>query len=180
MKMMIPTLIDCQRVRIWRNSWLISLRTPYELTEEMQEEFYENIIAKRDSVHKYWSIYDGDKFVAFGGITNIQHENKLGEISLIVNPEFVKQGYGSKSVDLLLDKAFNYLNIKTVFGECYMCNPVIGFWEKIIEKYKGYKTELPNRKFWNGLYYASMYFSIDATSFPQHEYESKQEWVYGA
>jgi RimJ/RimL family protein N-acetyltransferase len=66
---------------------------------------------------------------------------------------------------MLLDEAFNKMNLKTVTGECYKCNPGLDFWYRVIEKYNGHKTILPNRKFWNGKYYDSLYFSIDCAEF---------------
>jgi hypothetical protein len=55
--------------------------------------------------------------------------------------------------------------LKTVYGECYYCNAAgINFWKKYIETSDIciYSTKLPNRKFRNGLFYDSLYFSVDA------------------
>ena len=101
-----------------------------------------------------------------GGFTNIQWQNRLAEISLIVDPEKRDKGYGEKAVELLLDQAFKQLNLKTVFGECYGCNEAAcGFWQSLTAKYKGFTTALPNRKYWNGEYHNSLYFSIDRDDF---------------
>lgn len=158
---------DCEYVRQWRNESLVSLRTPYRLTREMQSDFYDNVICNRDSPHKYWGICPGiqEYICGMGGITNIQWENSIGEISLIICPKNTGIGYGTKAVDLLLDKAFNFMGLKTVFGECYLCNSAVSFWEKITEKYNGTKAFLPNRKFWDGDFYQSLYFSIDKDKF---------------
>jgi RimJ/RimL family protein N-acetyltransferase len=118
-----------------------------------------------DPKHNYLGFYDKDGLLAFGGLTNIQWENRLTEISLIVNPDNKRSGIGSDCVDMLLDEAFNKMNLKTVTGECYLCNPGIDFWYRVIEKYNGRKTILPNRKFWNGKYYDSLYFSIDCAEY---------------
>ncbi len=99
--------------------------------------------------------------VGMGGITNIQWENRIGEISLIIKPELAKKGFGSDAIDMLLSKAFGNMGLKTVFGECYMCNDAWKFWRKIKEHYKGMETILPNRKLWKGRFYDSLYFSID-------------------
>lgn len=152
---------DCETIRQWRNQWLVSLRTPYMLTKEMQEDFYDKIICNRDSRHRYWAVYIDDPILAIGGITNIQWENSVGEISLIVDPQHLGREIGTKSVELILDQAFNYMNLKTIYGECYMCNPAVDFWKKIVDKYKGFQTGMPSRKFWNGDYWGSYYFSID-------------------
>jgi len=168
------TLDECQLVRLWRNECLETLRTPYPLTEQMQEEFYRDVICNRNSRDRYWSILttaqEGDghdfgtteHFVGMGGLANIFWENGIAEISLIINPACHRKGYGTKAVDLLLEQAFDQMGLRTVFGECYLTHTGWDFWEKIVEKYHGYDTILINRKMWKGELCDSMYFSIDA------------------
>ena len=174
MKLEPLTKEQCERVRIWRNQIPESLRTPYPLTGEQQEKFYEEVICNRNSAHRYWAIVGeteicGHKrscvLVGMGGLINIEWHNRLAEISLIINPKLRDKGYGEKTVDLLLDQAFNYLNLQTVFGECYLCNPSWEFWGDITDKYNGKTLHLPKRKFWKGTYYDSLYFSIDKVDF---------------
>ena len=186
MKLEVLTLEQCQQVRIWRNAEMEVWRTPFMLTDEMQKAFYYDIPCSRKKNHRYWAIIDEKEkynpekiaekqalllgkplgFIGMGGITHIQFENSIGEITLIIDPEKRKDGLGEKAVDLLLDQAFNYLNLRTVFGECYKCNTEsIGFWRRITEGYKGYLASLPSRKYWQGLYYPSLYFSIDKNDF---------------
>jgi len=177
---------DCEKVRQWRNKLPATLRTPYNLTYEQQQDFYKNIICNRDSKHRYFGIYikkenkligktyedakyepvqtDEPIFIGLGGITNIQWENGLGEISLILGADWIGRGYGKQAVRLLLEKAFKDMRLNEIFGECYECNPNLKFWEKIIKEYNGYETELPSRKFYNGQYYNTLYFSINCFS----------------
>jgi len=176
MKLVIPTKLDCEKVRLWRNEGLVSLRTPYGLTKEMQEKFYDEVVCNPNSPHRYWTIWDekgiGDDevfFVGFGGITNIQWENRIGEISLIINPTLRGKGLGEKAVDLLLDKAFNYLNLNMAYGECYLCNEAASFWRKLADKYKGYVTQLLHRKYWDGKYFSALYFSITREDYDKED-----------
>lgn len=157
------TRADCEHAREWRNQSLETLRTPYALTKEMQSEFYDNIICNRSSPHRYWGVHDlNGVLVGMCGITNIEWENSIGEISLILDPEKRGNGLGAKAVDAILDIAFSQMGLKTVFGECYNCNSSgIAFWEKMVVLYNGTEATLPNRKFWCNKYYDSMYFSID-------------------
>lgn len=181
MKLEPLTLDQCQRVRTWRNNEMEVWRTPFMLTEEMQAEFYHKRVCNRDSEHRYWAIM-GEKgkgedthnihdikmpinFFGMGGITYIQWENRIGEITLIIAPELRKDGLGEKAVDLLLDQAFNHLNLQTIFGEVYLCNEARHFWEKITKNYNGYLVSLPRRKYWQGTYHPSWYFSIDKDDF---------------
>ena len=143
----------------WRNDARNTLRTTGFCTIDLQESFIENLDPK---VNRYFAFYDGGDLVAFGGLTDIQWENRMAEISLIVDPDLVKSGIGSDAVDMLLEEAFNKMNLKTVFGECYKSNSAVDFWFRLTEKYEGYTTILPNRKYWNGEFYDSLYFSTDA------------------
>jgi RimJ/RimL family protein N-acetyltransferase len=134
----------------------------------MQEKFYREVICNPNSSHRYWVFHiekHEPSLVGFGGLTYIQWENRLAEISLIIDPAMRGHGIGEKAVDLILDKAFNYMNLQTVCGECYQCNTEgIKFWKKIADQGR-YSINgwvfLPNRKFWDGEYYDSLYFSID-------------------
>lgn len=181
MKLEPLTLEQCERVRIWRNNEMECWRTSFMLTMDMQEDFYKRC-SDRNSPHRYWAIVRtmNDKiqgvvpetgFIGMGGITYIQWENRIGEISLIIDPERRGSGDGEKAVDLLLDQAYNHLNLQTVFGEAYMSNPWWEFWQKITAKYADKikattcHTTLPCRKYWKGTYYSSLYFSIDKNDF---------------
>lgn len=164
---------DCEKIRLWRNEQMIHLRTPFLLTKEMQEDFYRDVVCNRNSPHRYWGVVDKN-LIGITGITNIQWENSIGEISLLIDPKQQKKGYGEKAVELALDKAFNYLNLKTVCGECYASNPAKEFWIKIRDKYKGFSKCLPNRKFWKGKYYHSIYFSIDRDDYVKQTHSAIQ------
>ena len=153
---------DLQIIRQWRNQSLETLRTPYPLTYYDQQKFLQNYNPNKS---RYWTIYTNKTLIGLGGLTNIQWENRITEISLIIGPKYRKKGSGSEAVRLLLNEAFNNLGLKTVFGECYKANTNIGFWEYIAEEYKGYTTTLPNRKFWKGRFHDGFYFSIDADAF---------------
>jgi RimJ/RimL family protein N-acetyltransferase len=131
-KLEVLNLAQCETVRIWRNEALETLRTPYLLTNESQEQFWKNVVCNSDSRHRYWALIEENelnstkvgieypcpkgRFVGMGGITNIQWENRIGEISLILSPDYRGKGNGEEAVDLLLDQAFNYLNLQTVFA----------------------------------------------------------------
>lgn len=163
MKLTAPTREDVQRVREWRNDEPQFLRTPYLLTEEMQDGFYNNVICNRDSNHRYFSIYadyvDNSMFIGFGGLTNIEWENGCAEISLIINPEYRGKGHGRAAVDLLLGQGFDRMRLETIYGEVYHCGN-FGFWRKVVDSYGGYRTELIGRKFHDGKIYGSDWFAI--------------------
>lgn len=160
MKLGIPTLEDLYKVAVWRNLCPEALRTHGTTTKDQQDFFYENVICNPDSNHNYYSVYNNHMCVGLAGLTNIDHINGNAEISLIINPGFHEKGYGSEVVKQILDIAFNRLRLENVYGECYRCNEAMGFWSKVVNKYKGHQTTLPARKFWNGELHDAMYFTL--------------------
>jgi RimJ/RimL family protein N-acetyltransferase len=171
----------CELVRQWRNPMEGVLRTPFLLTAEMQADFYKNVICNRFSNNRFWSVYvkpmadanaenekvayAGDRFVGMVGLINIEWENSLAEISMLLNPDCHGLGIGDKTFNLLLEKGFEHLNLASIYGECYECNSAVPFWEKQIDKYKAYKTKLPNKKYYKGKHYDSIYFNFDFVNY---------------
>ena len=153
-----PTLADVEQVRLWRNEVPESLRTPYLLTEQQQEAFYRDVVGD-PSKSRWWAVYDG-VLVGFTGLTGIQWENGVAEISLILSPDARGRGYGEEILGRLLGEGFGNLGLQTIHGECYHCNPAIGFWERMVEKFDGYRTLLPRRKRWGGQLHDAMYFAF--------------------
>ena len=151
---------SAELARQWRNEDISPYRTPFLLTSENQQEWYKEV-TERCSPHRYYTI--GDKSLrdsnywinGVGGITNIQWENRICEISLVINPKNRRMGIGSEAVQLIKYEAFNSLNLHTLFGEVYGCANM-DFWKSCKPDYM---TTLPNRKYWNGKYHDSMYFS---------------------
>jgi len=163
-----PTIELFELAREWRNKCLETLRTPFILTKEMQEEYANKVLKNRHLNCRWWGFAENSDiyYVGLGGIENISWENRNGEISLIINPYFRRKGYGTKAVELILDQAFNYLNLENIYGEVYHINEnSFSFWMKIVQIYNGYATLLPYRKYWNGKYYDSHYFNINKKFF---------------
>ena len=156
-----PTRAELEEVRLWRNEILETLRTPYPLTEEMQGAFYDRVVCNSDSRHRYFALHAGyGTFIGLGGLTNIEWENGLAEISLILSPQYRGSGYGRQAVSALIAKGFNDMGLSTIYGECYQCNPAIEFWQKITIENGGYITMIPRRKRWQGQLYDAMHFTI--------------------
>lgn len=172
MKLKVLSMEDCEQVRLWRNECLYALRTPYPLTKEQQEEFYRNTVCNRDARARYWGVTTGlcedsrDSLIGMVGIENIEWENRRGEISIIINPEWQHAGMGTQSVDMLLEKGFNELNLDNVWGVVYEGNPAEGFWVGYCSKFgKDDMCILRDMKYWDGKYWYGSYFNIN-----------KEEW----
>lgn len=170
MNLTVPTRKDVQKVRQWRNEEPKFLRTPYLLTEEMQDDFYDDVICNRGSKHRYFSIYGSLILFGLCGLTNIEWENGCAEISLIINPEYRSKGYGRKAVNLILEQGFDNMRLETIYGEVYHCGNV-GFWRKIVDSYGGYRTVLIGRKFYDRKLYGSDWFAIT-----QKEWRGRKKW----
>lgn len=165
---------DLEKVRGWRNEVPETLRTPFYLTREMQEEYYKNVICNRNSNTRYWGIWKGErdligegerfhdfKLVGYGGLENIIWEYGAAELSIIIAPDKRLKGIGKTSVGMILDKAFNFLRLNMVYGECYECANV-GFWEKYCKSDKRcfHTTVLPRQKYYEGRYWDSFRFAF--------------------
>lgn len=158
-----PKIMDLYEVAGWRNSVPESLRTHGETTEKQQDRFYNSVICQEDSPHKYFSVYDDEfnQLIGLVGLTDIDHVNGNAEISLIISPEFKRMGYGKLIVRMILTYAFKTLRLENVYGECYYCNPNIEFWNKVCTHYSANVSRLAQRKYWDGIFWDSLYFTIN-------------------
>ena len=184
---------DMETVRVWRLGCPETLRTPYMLTKEMQQQYYRDVICNREGHTRYWGLWrrvvnGGVRmtdprigpvgytqseyvFIGYGGLENISWENGNAEISLLIGPEYRKQGYGREAVKLFLGQAFDVMRLHSVYGECYLCGPW-RFWDGLIsnaygngsfdgiDDYAEHYQFLPCRKLWNGVHYDSYYFTF--------------------
>lgn len=155
-------LADMEPIRKWRNESLDTLRTPFPLTKEQQEDWYKNEICNRQSRSRFWAIDEElrGKLVGYGGIENIQWENSIGEISLLIDPSKRGRGIGNEAACMIIKEGFNRLNLNTIYGECYLSNPAVNFWRNVSKTFNSIETILPRRKFLNGTYYDSIVFTM--------------------
>jgi predicted acetyltransferase len=151
---------EVEMVRQWRQAVPQALRTPRSLTYEQQQDFYQNVVCNRDANAYYWGIWYDEELIGQAGIESIEWTNRRGEISLLLNPELRQKGLGSAAVDILLHKGFLELNLDSVYGECYTCNPAKDFWLKMVRFFDGESTYIPYTKYWNGVYYKSLWFNF--------------------
>ena len=161
MRLTALTLEDCEQVRKWRNEDISAYRTPYFLTESMQEDFYYDAASNRCGMSRYMSVYYHNNLIGMVGLVGIEWENRHAELSIVVNPDKRRSGNGKAALMLLLDWGFNVLGLENIYGECYQCSPFKLFWLTLIKEYGIYNTILPGRKFHHGLYHDSIYFNFN-------------------
>ncbi len=165
MQLDVMTKEQCEEVRQWRNKDISLYRTPFLLTQEMQEKFYENVICDRDSKSRFYSVSINQRgktlFLGMVGLVNICPVNRSAEISISIKPPLQAQGFGESALLLLLHEGFKNLNLDNIFGECYECNKAVGFWQHMINKYKAESCKMPKRKYWDGQYFDALYFNFN-------------------
>lgn len=163
------TLENAEQIRLWRNADLSPWRTPYLLTQEMQEDWYRNTVCNRNSPHRFWAVVEDSRYIGMVGLTNLDWQNRWCELNLIMSPDRWK--LADKAVDLLLEQAFDSLGLAMVCGECYTCGSVFSVWDGIVSRWMQnggsgvYRTMLPQRKFWQGKFHESMYFSLNCDGY---------------
>lgn len=190
MKLKALSLPDLEQVRLWRNEQVSCLRTPFLLTEEQQEQFYRDVVCNRQANARFWGIWASKKvtlpmqkpmgdieaeeeiFIGMCGLENIRWENRLAEISLLLDPQYPMEKYSEEALRLLLEQGFLNMNLRNIFTEVYECNPNIDVWLAIFQGYLRANCivpVLPNRKYWNGQYYNSVYLNFLKEDFLEHE-----------
>lgn len=188
------SLSDVEQVRLWRNEQNYLLRTPFLLTAGQQAQFYSDVVCNRQANARFWGIWceisektnlytdeslkpymiiESDvknlKLIGMCGLENVQWENRLAEISLLLNPELSMEEYGSEALGLVLEQAFHFLNLENVFTEVYNCSSYIPFWLGMMKKYAADHVILPDRKFYNGDYHDSHYINFNKGAYIEYE-----------
>ena len=189
MKLKPLSLSDVEQVRLWRNDQLPMLRTSFPLTTAMQGEFYKNVICNRQSNSRFWGIWirglikkentstcvwpaqiitvEEDILIGMAGLENIQWENRLAEISLILNHEYNTDDFLQQGLGMILHEAFLTLNLQNIFTEVYECSHLHRFCIESANKYHAKIAILPNRKYWDGKYYDSKYINFNKEVYPR-------------
>jgi len=167
------TEADAEPTARWREAARANLRTSYVRSAEEQREFIRSLPAHRHE-YRYWAVqtessvaasdgtglYAAYRLVGIAGLSPIDFENGLAEVSLVLDPACIGKGYGGQAFELVLAEAFDHLRLEQVVAEVYQQNKALGFWEEEAEKRGAYRTVLPKRKFSGGAYHDAIYFSF--------------------
>lgn len=128
-KLVIKTIDDShiQKIRIWRNQQIDILRQNQIITEECQVQYFNTqifpLFESSTPVQVLFNCYYEDKFIGYGGIVHISYENKIGEISFLLDPQIpTNQFYECVFILFLelMDKiAFHELGLNKLFTETF-------------------------------------------------------------
>lgn len=146
---------DMPQLLEWRNEHPEAWRDPRPTTITQQYEWFDGPVSHGPGW--YWGVYgEGGNLVGQTELTGLVTGS--AEIGAMMNPASMGSGYGSEAVRLTLLQGFQYLMLDVIWGECYECNPAIGFWKHLAEKWNGWHTQTLNRKRWDGKWWHSCHF----------------------
>lgn len=102
---------------------------------------------------------DEEKLIGYCDLYNIDFKNQVATIGITIGEnEERNKGFGTESINLLLDYAFNYLNIRNVMLEVKSFNKnAISCYEKVGFKECGRRHE---SYYLNGKYFDIIYMEI--------------------
>jgi len=135
-----------EKIREWRNGQMDILRQAKLISKEEQIIYYKNHVwpemDKNQPDKILLSIFEDQKLIGYGGLTNISWDNLRGEISFLLDTDIAntKKDYGELlPIFLMLMKqiAFNELKLFRIYGELFDLRPK---YEKTFEN-SGFKLE---------------------------------------
>jgi RimJ/RimL family protein N-acetyltransferase len=124
---------DIFLIKQWRNEQIDILRQNVLLTDDMQKIYFENVIkplfllAQPDQI--LFSILKEGHFIGYGGLVHIDWNNKMAELSFLVETIRSKQSEiykvdFSAFLTMIKKVAFNELNFHRIFAETYDIRPL--------------------------------------------------------
>ena len=114
-----------------------------------------------------------DEMIGTVSIEDIKYTNRTGLLGIFIgNEKYRNNGYGTEAIKLILDFAFNYLNLNSIRLDVFSCN------ERAIKCYKkcGFKEAGVWRKskYINGKYYDTISMDILAEEFTESFIKNKE------
>ena len=144
------------------------MRTNQPVNEEDQDSWFYHATS-RNAPSRWWQI-SADEVAVIGtsdtkiethvvgycGIEKIDWIARTGEMSLLLDGS---DDEWRDVFDLLLNKAFDELNLKEVHAEVFHCNPDLSRWNNVQQVFNAFCTTLRMRKYWKGILYDADYIS---------------------
>lgn len=114
----------------WRNEQIYHLRQAEPLTEEAQDAYFENVVAKLFDQEKpnqiLFSFLKGEECIGYGGLVHINWIDRNAEISFVMNTELEKKEFDTvwREFYTLLEKvAFEELKLHKLFTYAFDLRP---------------------------------------------------------
>ncbi len=123
---------DRMDIMKWRNEQMYHLRQSELLTEEKQNDYYDNVVAKifeeKQPSNILFSYLKNGKCIGYGGLVHINWVDKHAEISFIMDTALEKNEFELhwKTYLQLIEKvAFKELNLHKLFAYAFDIRPHI-------------------------------------------------------
>jgi RimJ/RimL family protein N-acetyltransferase len=116
-----------QQIRIWRNQQIDILRQNQIITELEQIHYFNTHVfpllkSENPMQILFYCFYKGN-FIGYGGIVHISYENKIGEISFLLDPKIQKDSLYELVFILFLELmnkiAFQELKLNKLYTETF-------------------------------------------------------------
>ena len=148
----------------WRNEQIYHLRQAEPLTEEKQNEYFQNVVAtifeETQPAQILFSYLKGERCVGYGGLVHINWVDKNAEISFIMDTSLEEKEFGlhwGNYLQMLEKVAFKDLDLHKIYTYAFDLRPQLF---KAIEKV-GFKKEavLKEHMFYENKYVDVIYHS---------------------
>lgn len=148
---------DRMDIMKWRNEQIYHLRQSEPLTEEGQNQYFENVVAKLFEQERpnqiLFSYLQEDKCIGYGGLVHINWIDKNAEISFIIDTVLEKEEFELHwltYLSLLEEVAFEELWFHKIFTFAFDLRPHL---YKIVQKAGFFKeAQLKDHYYWEGKY----------------------------
>lgn len=141
----------------WRNEQIYHLRQNKPLTNEDQEKYFKNVVAKLfDQEHPdqiLFSYLENEKCVGYGGLVHINWIDKNAEISFIMNTDLEKYHFSehwSIYLKLIEKVAFEELHFHKIYTYAFDLRPHL--YQALIKSAFEEETRLREHCFFNEKY----------------------------
>lgn len=128
----------------WRNNpkilkWLISY---LPLNRTSQKYWYDGYI--EDLTRQLFIIEYANKPIGLTGLKNIDYKNQNAELTIYIDIEYQNKNFGSRSLEQLIDFAFNEMNLRKIKAVVFSDNvKALYFYEKFNFIHEGtFKKEI--------------------------------------
>ncbi|MBO5142310.1 MAG: GNAT family N-acetyltransferase [Clostridia bacterium] len=138
-----------------RSDKVVTMQSEYQwVNNEAQNDGYFMTIVRNDT----------DEMIGNISLNDVNFVHRFAVLGIMIgNNENRSKGYGAEAINLLLDYAFNYLNLNSVSLGVLACNErAIRCYEKVGFKEYGRKRMC---RYINGKYYDVIYMDILASEF---------------
>ena len=166
---------DAEIFTKWMNDFEVTDytgRSAAIMTLDAEKKYLENKNLETDNIS--FAIIDlkTDKMIGTLSLENVNYNSRTAVFGIFIGDEnYRSNGYGTESIRLLLDFAFNYVNLNSIKLTVLECN------ERAIKCYKkcGFKEagRWRKSKYVNGKYYDSIMMDILAEEFTESYIKNK-------